>query len=90
MERIETAVVSLHMVTHSDCDIDRRVENSWISKEAIVRADSASTLRIPFPPLISKLAYAAPEIHNLCRHAENHLGACLSMLDDSGDFWAAR
>src|SRR5205823_8770469 len=51
---------------------------------------SASTLRIAFLPLISKLAYAAPEIHNLCRQAENHLGTCLSMLDDSGDFRTAR
>jgi hypothetical protein len=47
-------------------------------------------LRIAFPPLISKLAYAAPEIHNLCRHVENRRGTCLSMLDDRGDFRATR
>src|SRR5262249_47401227 len=51
----------------------------------------ASLLRIAFARLISKLRYAAPEIHNFCRYIAKHLAsAFLSILRGRSDFRTGR
>ena len=64
------------------------VENDRRKSEASGAEDKC--LRVALPSVISKPAYAAFDVHNRCRHSENHhLGTFLSMLDERGDFGAA-